>query len=308
MINKSIVLALVINFIFFGGLQANVNNKIIVKVGSEIVTKLELKNKILTNIFLSGRELNQENIDSLKKVMLDQLINLKLKKIELKKFKIKKDKNRINSYLNSISKNNVEEFKIKFKENNLSFDLFVDEIDTEFRWQKLIYSIYSNKIVIKDETINKEIEEIFLNNKTIQEFELSEIVIDINLNEPTDKKIEKILNEIKLIGFEETALNYSSSSTSLKKGYLGWINEKSLSGEIYQSIKNLNLGEVTQPITQQNTILFLKLLNTRTVGGNDLDRDIIKKNIIEKKKSDLFNLYSQSKISILKNNTLIEYL
>ena len=308
MINKSIILVLVINFVFFGSLQANVKNKIIVKVGNEIVTNFELKNKILTNIFLSKKELNQENIDILKKVLLDQLINLKLKKIELNKFKIEKDENRINSYLNSISKNNIEELKIKFKENNLSFDLFVDEIDTEFRWQKLIYSIYSKKIVIKDENINKEIEEIFLNNKTIKEFELSEIVIDINLNEPADKKIEKILNEIKSIGFEEAALNYSSSSTSLKKGYLGWINEKSLSGEIYESIRNLNLGEITQPITQQNGILFLKLLNTRTVGGNDLNRDIIKKNIIEKKRSDLFNLYSQSKISILKNNTFIEYL
>ena len=308
MINKSIVIVLIINFIFFDSVRANVNNKIIVKVGNEIVTNFELKNKILTNIFLSERELNQENIDSLKKVMLDQLINQKLKKIELNKFKIEKDKNRINNYLNSISRNNIEEFKIKFKENNLSFDLFVDEIDTEFRWQKLIYSIYSKKIVIKDETINKEIEEIFLNNKTIKEFELSEIVIDINLNESVDKKIVKILNEIKSIGFEDTALNYSSSSTSLKKGYLGWINEKSLSGEIYQRIRNLNLGEVTQPITQQNSILFLKLLNSRTVDGNDLDRDKIKKKIIEKKRSDLFNLYSQSKISILKNNTFIEYL
>ena len=103
----------------------------------------------------------------------------------------------------------------------------------------------------------------------------------------------------------KVALN-TISSTSVK-GYLGWINEKTLS-EIYESIRNLNLGEITQPITQQNGILFLKLLNTRTVGGNDLNRDIIKKNIIEKKRSDLFNLYSQSKISILKNNTFIEYL
>ena len=81
----------------------------------------------------------------MKKVVLNQLINLKLKKIELNKFEIQKDKNRINNYLNSISQNNIEDFKIKFKKNNLSFDLFVEEIDTEFRWQKLIYSIYSKK-------------------------------------------------------------------------------------------------------------------------------------------------------------------
>ena len=115
MINKSIFFILVINFCFFNSLQANVNNKIIVKVGNEIITNFELKNKILTNIFLSGKEVNQANIDSLKRVVLNQLINLKLKKIELNKFEIQKDKNRINNYLNSISQNNIEDFKIKFK-------------------------------------------------------------------------------------------------------------------------------------------------------------------------------------------------
>ena len=308
MINKSIFFILVINFCFFNSLQANVNNKIIAKVGNEIITNFELKNKILTNIFLSGKEVNQANIDSLKRVVLNQLINLKLKKIELNKFEIQKDKNRINNYLNSISQNNIEDFKIKFKKNNLSFDLFVEEIDTEFRWQKLIYSIYSKKIVINEESVNEEVKEIFLNNNIVKEFELSEIVIDLSLNDTSNKKIEDILNQIKSVGFEEVALNYSSSSTSLKKGYLGWVNEKSLSKEIYQSIQGLKSGEITKPIRQQNSILFLKLLNTRNVKGNNLDKDTIKKKIIEKKRTDLFNLYSQSRISILKNSTFIEYL
>ena len=308
MINKSIFFILVINFCFFNSLQANVNNKIIVKVGNEIITNFELKNKILTNIFLSGKEVNQANIDSLKRVVLNQLINLKLKKIELNKFEIQKDKNRINNYLNSISQNNIEDFKIKFKKNNLSFDLYVEEIDTEFRWQKLIYSIYSKKIVINEESVNEEVKEIFMNNNIVKEFELSEIVIDLNLNDTSNKKIEDILNQIKSVGFEEVALNYSSSSTSLKKGYLGWVNEKSLSKEIYQSIQGLKSGEITKPIRQQNSILFLKLLNTRNVKGINLDKDKIKKKIIEKKRTDLFNLYSQSRISILKNSTFIEYL
>lgn len=308
MINKLIVYFVIINLFFLKSLQANFNNKIIVKVGNEIITNFELKNKILTNIFLTGKDVTQTNIDQVKGVVLDQLIDLKLKKIELKKLKIEKDKNRINNYLNSISKNNIEKLKIDFKKNNLSYDLFVEEIDTEFRWQKFIYSIYSKEININEETINKEIEKILLSKNLVKEFELSEIVIDLNLNESQDEKLEKISNQIKLIGFEETALSYSSSSTSMKKGYLGWINEKSLSKEIYQSIKDLKVGEITEPIKKQNNILILKLLDTRNVEGSSLNRETIKKNIIQKKRTDLFNLYSQSRISILKNSTLIEYL
>ena len=46
---------------------ASIDNKIIVKVGEEIITSYELKNKILTTLFLSGQEINQSSINNLKK-------------------------------------------------------------------------------------------------------------------------------------------------------------------------------------------------------------------------------------------------
>ena len=61
---------------------------------------------------------------------------------------IKKDEGRINSYLKSISGNNIQNFKNKFFENNLDFELFLDEVDTEIRWQQLIYTLYGKKIDI----------------------------------------------------------------------------------------------------------------------------------------------------------------
>ena len=61
-------------FIFLQPLFGNINSKIIVKVENEIVTNYDLKNKILTSLFLSGQEISQKNIDDLKETVLDQLI------------------------------------------------------------------------------------------------------------------------------------------------------------------------------------------------------------------------------------------
>ena len=110
---KLLFLILAINLLFNKNLLGNINSKIIVKVENEIITNYDLKNKILTSLVLSGREINQKNIDNLKKSVLDQLIYLKLKKIELSKYKIPKDEKRINSYLSSISGNNIEDYKKK---------------------------------------------------------------------------------------------------------------------------------------------------------------------------------------------------
>ena len=283
------------------------NSKIIVKVEDEIITNYDLKNKILITLMLANQEINQQNIDELKKAVLDQLINLKLKKIELLKYKIKKDEGRINSYLKSISGNNIQNFKNKFFENNLDFELFLDEVDTEIRWQQLIYTLYGKKIDINEATIDVEVEKIIKERSNVEEFELYEIEINSNLDVPEKQIIEDILKKVNTIGFENSALNFSTSTTSSQKGYLGWINGKTLSKEIYLILSKMKIGEVSKPIKKQNNILFLKLNNKRTIKPEQLEIKKLKSDIIEKKKAGLFNLYSQSRLSKLKNNSFIQY-
>lgn len=301
----SVIITLLI--LFLNNNLYGFNSKIIVKVEDEIITNYDLKNKILITLILSNQEINQQNIDELKKAVLDQLINLKLKKMELSKYKIKKDEGRINSYLKSISGNNIQNFKNKFFENNLDFELFLDEVDTEIRWQQLIYTLYGKKIDINEATIDVEVEKIIKERSNVEEFELYEIEINSNLDVPEKQIIEDILKKINTIGFENSALNFSASTTSSQKGYLGWINGKTLSKEIYLILSKMKIGEVSKPIKKQNNILFLKLNNKRTINPEQLEIKKLKSDIIEKKKAGLFNLYSQSRLSKLKNNSFIQY-
>ena len=301
----SVIITLLI--LFLNNNLYGFNSKIIVKVEDEIITNYDLKNKILITLILSNQEINQQNIDELKKAVLDQLINLKLKKMELSKYKIKKDEGRINSYLKSISGNNIQNFKNKFFENNLDFELFLDEVDTEIRWQQLIYTLYGKKIDINEATIDVEVEKIIKERSNVEEFELYEIEINSNLDVPEKQIIEDILKKINTIGFENSALNFSTSTTSSQKGYLGWINGKTLSKEIYLILSKMKIGEISKPIKKQNNILFLKLNNKRTIKPEQLEIKKLKSDIIEKKKAGLFNLYSQSRLSKLKNNSFIQY-
>jgi len=47
---------------FFLPVSSELNNKILVKVGSEIITSLDLQNEIITNLVINKQEINQENI------------------------------------------------------------------------------------------------------------------------------------------------------------------------------------------------------------------------------------------------------
>ena len=120
MIKKNIKYFLILLIILFlAEAKASIDNKIIVKVEDEIITSYELKNKILTTLFMSGQEINQTNINNLKKTSLDSLILEKLKITELRKYEIKSDNIRTSKYLNSISSNNIKDLINRFKMNNL---------------------------------------------------------------------------------------------------------------------------------------------------------------------------------------------
>ena len=89
-------------------------------------------------MILSGQEINQENIDRYKKSTLENLIQLKLMKIELSKYDLKDRPDKLDSYLRSLSSNNVDLLKKKFLDNKLDYDLFLDEIKIKLKWQDLI--------------------------------------------------------------------------------------------------------------------------------------------------------------------------
>ncbi len=300
---------IIIIFIFFfsNNSSAKVENNIVLKVENEIITTFEIKNKILSSLVLANQEVSQSNINRLKKQAINYLIQQKLKKIELKKYNFKRDQAQLDNYLNSISSNNIDNLKKKFSNNNVDFDLFIDDLDIDLKWQKYIYKVFSKKIEIDEQNISKELENLLRNKSEIEQYRISEIEISL-ANDVSDKeKILNIENQIKEFGFESAALRFSVSSSSSNKGDLGWLNAKSLNNKIYEIIKNMKEGEVTKPLISANSALFLKLNQKRISKVKNLNINELKANLINKKKNELFNLYSKSLLSKLRNTSLIQY-
>ena len=108
----------------------------------------------------SNTEITQENINLIKKSALDSLLMSEIKKIELSKYPIKIDQKQLDSYISKISVSNINELKKRFNQNNIDYDLYAEEMETELMWQNLIYSKYSNKINIDENILNAEIKKV----------------------------------------------------------------------------------------------------------------------------------------------------
>ena len=301
---------LIINFTFIESKSfSQIQNSIIAKVENKIISTYDLKNKILTLLFLSDQKINQSNINSTKNTALRSLIDYKLKEEELSKLNapIKNDEN-VNNYITKTASKyntNISGLKKIFKQNNIDFEKYQKELQVEFAWQKLIFSIYGNKIILNDNEIESELNEFIKNQKNLAEFKLSEIEIKIDNSSQKENKINEIQKQIDEIGFENTAIKFSTASSSLDGGDIGWVSSKSLSPKFFEEIKKMKEGEVSNPIYQVNSIIFLKLIKKRDLKIDSINSKKIKENIISAKKNEYLNLFSNNHLSKLKNNALI---
>lgn len=299
---KIILIILILNFL--NSYSFSVENLILAKVGNKTVSSYDLKNKIRTTLILSNQEINQINIDKIKRLSLSSLINFKIKEIETSKYNIQVEQNKVLKQLNDISSNNIQGLKQKFKINNLNYEIFVKELETEIKWQNLILSLYSKNVKIDDKEVEKDVKKFLTENSSIQQFKLAEIEIldeGTNSQQALDKELRDFINSS---NFAEAAKKFSISPTANTGGDLGWIDSVSLSKEMLLIIENLKIGEISKPIKKSNTISFYKLNDIRNID-NKIDLELIRNKITNRKKIDLFKMYSNSHLSKKKNNIFI---
>ena len=308
MYNKIYKIFLILCFIFQFSNLIGEENKIILKIENKIITSFDLKNKIKADLIIRNQALNQENVDATKKRAMNFLINSRVKEIELEKYNFNIENTDISKQLIQVSSGNIQDLKNKFEQNNISFELFKNEIKTEIAWQQLIFNIYTNKVEVDQRDIEIDIQEIIKKEKSLEEYRLSVIEIENDKNfDIRNKRIKEVFEKIQILGFGETASKISISSSSVKKGDLGWIGTNLMSKKIFNVLKDLKIGDVSKPIEDFESITFFKITDKRFVKNNFSDLNKLRENLIKSKKNDLYKLYSNSHLSKLKNNSLIEY-
>ncbi len=275
-------------------------------INKQPITSYELKNKILTQIILSNQTIDQKTIDKSKNVAMNFLINMKLKEIEIKKKRIEIDYADVQKALLNLSSNDIVSFEKKFSQNSIDYELFKKEIKTELSWQRLIYTLYNDKVKIDEKLVDEELKQILSQRQNSVEFDLSEIEIEVN-NENRTSLINQVLEDIKTLGFGVSAKKWSISPTALGDGKLGWVNLNALSPQIMNILKGLKINEVSKPIVKQGNVLFLKINDKKKEIIKKEDLENLRKRIIDQKTNEMFRLYSNSYISKLKNNSFIEF-
>ena len=298
---KKILISL---FILVCAQVQSIETKIIHNIQNEIITNIDIKNEFKYLIALNNslKDLDEEKILNISN---ESAIREKIKKIEIsknfKEIKLNKDYSELllKNIYTRLNLKSINEFKIYLRNYDLKISDIKTKITIDALWNELIVKKYGSKVVINKAKIKNEI----IQNSKIKskEYQLSEIIFEVENKEEIEKKYKEIVKSIDEIGFENSAATYSFSESAKIGGDIGWINENSLNNNIKKKINSLKIGEFTNPIILSNGILILKLINIKNLETTINIEDELKKAINYERNRQL-NQYSKIYYNKIKKN------
>lgn len=283
--------------------------KILFKIDNEIITNIDVENEKKYLIALNNK-LNEIPISQLNNIAKESLIKEIVKKNELKKFF---DLTKTNEYAEKMAKNfykrlnfkNEKEFELYLNNFNVKKKFVIEKIKHESLWNQMIYERFRYQINIDEKKLRQILQKkINENEYKNEEYDISEILFELNSNENLDNKLNIIKKTINELGFESTSNIYSISPSSKFGGKIGWIEKSKLSEVLLKEIINIKKNELSKPIQTNNGYLIIRL-NDKRVVNKEINFEDELNNLVSFEKDKQYNQISNIFYNKIKQNTYI---
>ena len=129
----------IIVFIFvYNNSYSNIEERIVAKIGNNIITKYDIMNEVNTILALSNKQANQNELSYLQNIAFNKLKKKLIKENEINKYKITKyNKGDLNNYILKLENNmgvkniGLEKHFEKYKAN---YEEFIKSVIINLKW------------------------------------------------------------------------------------------------------------------------------------------------------------------------------
>ena len=248
---------------------------IAVIVNDEVISRYDVNQRVRLILVTSGIPATEENVKRIEEQAIKALIDEKIQIQEAIKLEVPESPDEINLMLENIARGNqttAEGILESITSQGVNSETLLSQIKSELLWNKIVRGRFSSYINISDEEVN------IIYDRTIQninnsQYDISEIFIGFeneseekDAKEITERLAEQLKNEI---AFEPVAQQFSQAPSSGQGGFIGWVSEGQLDPDIISSIKNLEVGSVSNPIKTINGYYIIKLNGKSEEGGKN---------------------------------------
>jgi len=197
---KKIFIFIIFILFYFSSPSISVTNKVLVTIDNSIITELDLKKEIEFIKFINKSQID-ENSEKVRKDIIENLIDKKIKKIEIDNAKIEITDKEIENYTYNYLSNNKINYEILnafYTAKQIEKDYLKNIIIIEIGWIKLIRRMYESRININLTEINEEIKKESINTENIEKFK----------NQKIDLERDKVLNKFAVTHLDKSKKKY----------------------------------------------------------------------------------------------------
>ena len=306
---KKLIFIIIISLLYPTKSDAVIKDSLFATVGHKAITRSDIIDEIKIILILNGQSYTEEKKKQLETAAIQSTIKRNIKIIEIEKYGgLEFNREELNDELKRLANGvnmDVETLQNTFVANGINFLNIVEQMQTELLWNSLIFELYKDRLSVNLNEIDEQLK-LIQNKKEIEEYFLSEIILNPIPRDKLESEIKKINDKIKTDGFEKVAMNLSISETAIKGGNLGWISENIISEEFKYEILATPLGNISRPILLPEGILLIKVKDKRKIE-KFINLEEAKNQLVEAEKQKILNMHSLSHYDNLRRSISINY-
>lgn len=306
---KSFFVFIIVLASYMAAAQTSVVDRVVAKVGSEIITYSELiefQKSLQNQPLVDDLLLYSSTIDELKKnksVQLRYLVDEKILEVEIKKSNGSVAIERVEQEISSIAKRNGlsrSQFLASLKTQGVALSSYQKFIKDRLERQSLIESQISSRIRVGEEDVVAEYNRTFGASKLSSEYTLSHIFFNPKKGgvEAATKRAELVLSKLRQgESFEVLAEQNSQDPNFSSGGQFGVFKGSELSEDFQKSLVGLEVGQSTEIVKSKNGLHILKVTGKKTIPDPQFlaKKDQIQSQLFEAAFKKQFAMWLQQK-------------
>ena len=249
--------------------------KIAAIVNDAPITEYDVFQRLAMLASNAGFQLSEQNLQRMRAQVLRGLIEETLKLQEADRLEVAPLKADVDKELEDLAAQNnttVDEIVKTLAEDGIDVSTLRRQIAAGFVWGQIVRGRFSPQISVTEEEIDAAYQRQVANASKPQ-YRVQEIFIRVDIPEQEAEirnGMASLWQQIQQgANFQLVAQQISQSPSAAQGGDIGWVQDGQLAPELNSVLRNLQEGQVSQPIRTISGYYLLRLVQRRMIGGAD---------------------------------------
>ncbi|TNE61996.1 MAG: peptidylprolyl isomerase [Alphaproteobacteria bacterium] len=246
-------------------------NSIEVLVNDEPISSFDINQRLRLVIAVAGGVSSEQEFLKVREQVIRSMVDERLQLQEAKDVELVIPKEQLEDFFARRAQGlgqQPEQLEKALRQIGSSKKTMLDQMEAELAWSQLVQGRLGSFVSVSDEEVEAFIQRIY-DNRGKFEYRLAEIVLLVDSPEQeasVKANAEELASRIRGgASFPDIAQQLSASSTAAVGGDLGWLTGDDVSGAYEQAVKNVKVGEVSDPIRTPGGYVIVAVRDRRRV-------------------------------------------